>query len=78
MLRFVDDTFDPEQSATIGVFFVGVFIWRIFLGVDFRVTTINIDNQLVKLAIWVRLHMPYHFFRYRNCWFVGYCWSGKI
>jgi len=38
MLRFVDDTFDPEQSATIGV--------------DFRVTTINIDNQLVKLAIW--------------------------
>uniref|UniRef100_A0AC34RND3 Ras-related protein Rab-18 n=1 Tax=Panagrolaimus sp. JU765 TaxID=591449 RepID=A0AC34RND3_9BILA len=38
MLRFVDDTFDPEQSATIGV--------------DFRVTTVNIDNQLVKLAIW--------------------------
>uniref|UniRef100_A0A914YM08 small monomeric GTPase n=1 Tax=Panagrolaimus superbus TaxID=310955 RepID=A0A914YM08_9BILA len=38
MLRFVDDTFDPEISATIGV--------------DFRVTTINIDNNFVKLAIW--------------------------
>ncbi|KAI1725370.1 ras family domain-containing protein [Ditylenchus destructor] len=38
MLRFVDDLFDPEISATIGV--------------DFRVRTINIDGNLVKLAIW--------------------------
>ncbi|CAD5205841.1 unnamed protein product [Bursaphelenchus okinawaensis] len=38
MLRFVDDTFDPELSATIGV--------------DFRVTTMNIDGNSVKLAIW--------------------------
>uniref|UniRef100_A0A7E4VZF1 small monomeric GTPase n=1 Tax=Panagrellus redivivus TaxID=6233 RepID=A0A7E4VZF1_PANRE len=38
MLRFVDDTFDPEMAATIGV--------------DFRVTTMNIDNSFVKLAIW--------------------------
>uniref|UniRef100_A0A1I7RIE2 Ras-related protein Rab-18 n=1 Tax=Bursaphelenchus xylophilus TaxID=6326 RepID=A0A1I7RIE2_BURXY len=38
MLRFVDDTFDPELSATIGV--------------DFRVTTMNIDGNNVKLAIW--------------------------
>ena len=38
MLRFVDDMFDPEISATIGV--------------DFRVRSINIDGNLVKLAIW--------------------------
>lgn len=38
MLRFVDDTFDPELAATIGV--------------DFRVTSMNIDGNRVKLAIW--------------------------
>uniref|UniRef100_A0A0N4ZVH5 small monomeric GTPase n=1 Tax=Parastrongyloides trichosuri TaxID=131310 RepID=A0A0N4ZVH5_PARTI len=38
MLRFVDDTFNPELSATIGV--------------DFRVTTVNVNGDLVKLAIW--------------------------
>ncbi|KAI6203697.1 Ras domain containing protein [Aphelenchoides besseyi] len=38
MLRFVDDTFDEEMAATIGV--------------DFRVTTMNIDGNVVKLAIW--------------------------
>lgn len=38
MLRFVDDTFDPEISATIGV--------------DFRVASMTVDDTLVKLAIW--------------------------
>ncbi|CAL2035196.1 hypothetical protein CAEBREN_03430 [Caenorhabditis brenneri] len=38
MLRFVDDVFDPEQAATIGV--------------DFRVTSMVIDGNRVKLAIW--------------------------
>ncbi|GMT19254.1 hypothetical protein PFISCL1PPCAC_10551, partial [Pristionchus fissidentatus] len=38
MLRFVDDVFDPEQPATIGV--------------DFRVTSMNVDGNRVKLAIW--------------------------
>lgn len=38
MLRFVDDTFDAENPATIGV--------------DFRVTKMNIDGNDVKLAIW--------------------------
>ncbi|EJW81078.1 member Ras oncogene family RAB18A [Wuchereria bancrofti] len=38
MLRFVDDTFDPEIAATIGV--------------DFRVTTMMVDQNRVKLAIW--------------------------
>ncbi|KAL7070533.1 hypothetical protein ACQ4LE_010642 [Meloidogyne hapla] len=36
--RFVDDKFDPEMAATIGV--------------DFRIRTITIDDKLVKLAIW--------------------------
>ncbi|MCP9258171.1 Ras-related protein Rab-18 [Dirofilaria immitis] len=40
MLRFVDDTFDPEIAATIGV--------------DFRVTSMIVDNNRVKLAIWAR------------------------
>ncbi|KAH7731715.1 member Ras oncogene family RAB18A [Aphelenchoides avenae] len=38
MLRFVDDSFNEEIAATIGV--------------DFRVTTVNIDGNAVKLAIW--------------------------
>lgn len=38
MLRFVDDTFDEENPATIGV--------------DFRVTRMNLDGNEVKLAIW--------------------------
>ncbi|XP_051989869.1 ras-related protein Rab-18-B-like [Xyrauchen texanus] len=38
LLRFTDDTFDPELSATIGV--------------DFKVKTIAIDGNRAKLAIW--------------------------
>ncbi|VDK57549.1 unnamed protein product [Anisakis simplex] len=38
MLRFVDNTFDPEIAATIGV--------------DFRVTSMTVDGNRVKLAIW--------------------------
>ncbi|XP_029380513.1 ras-related protein Rab-18-like isoform X3 [Echeneis naucrates] len=38
LLRFTDDTFDPEQSATIGV--------------DFKVKTLAIDGNKAKLAIW--------------------------
>ncbi|EFO19615.1 Ras-like protein Rab-18 [Loa loa] len=38
MLRFVDDTFDPEIAATIGI--------------DFRVTSMMVDQNRVKLAIW--------------------------
>lgn len=41
LLRFTDDTFDPEQSATIGV--------------DFKVKTISVDGNVTKLAIWVSL-----------------------
>lgn len=38
LLRFTDDTFDPEQSATIGV--------------DFKVKTFTVDGNCTKLAIW--------------------------
>lgn len=38
LLRFTDDTFDPEQSATIGV--------------DFKVKTLQVDGNRAKLAIW--------------------------
>ncbi|KAG0725155.1 Ras-related protein Rab-18 [Chionoecetes opilio] len=38
LLRFTDDTFDIEQSATIGV--------------DFKVKTVTVDGNTVKLAIW--------------------------
>lgn len=38
LLRFTDDTFDIEQSATIGV--------------DFKVKTITVDGNTAKLAIW--------------------------
>ncbi|KAG7262423.1 hypothetical protein CRUP_001866 [Coryphaenoides rupestris] len=38
LIRFTDDTFDPEQTATIGV--------------DFKVKTIAIDGNTAKLAIW--------------------------
>jgi len=38
LLRFTDDVFDPDQPATIGV--------------DFKVKTIDVDGNLVKLAIW--------------------------
>ncbi|KAL5246505.1 hypothetical protein ACHWQZ_G018655 [Mnemiopsis leidyi] len=38
MMRFVDGMFDPEISATIGV--------------DFKVKTLNVEGNNVKLAIW--------------------------
>ncbi|XP_071399037.1 ras-related protein Rab-18-like isoform X2 [Centroberyx affinis] len=38
LLRFTEDTFDPEQTATIGV--------------DFKVKTVAIDGNSAKLAIW--------------------------
>lgn len=38
LLRFTDDTFDPEIGATIGV--------------DFKVKTLTVDGNKAKLAIW--------------------------
>ncbi|CAG2193111.1 RAB18 [Mytilus edulis] len=38
LLRFTDDTFDPEQAATIGV--------------DFKVKTLQVEGNRAKLAIW--------------------------
>uniref|UniRef100_A0A1D5RKX0 Ras-related protein Rab-18 n=2 Tax=Macaca TaxID=9539 RepID=A0A1D5RKX0_MACMU len=45
LLRFTDDTFDPELAATIGV--------------DFKVKTISVDGNKAKLAIWVRAFKMY-------------------
>lgn len=38
LIRFTDDTFDPDIGATIGV--------------DFKVKTVNIDGNKLKLALW--------------------------
>ena len=38
LIRFTDDLFDPDIGATIGV--------------DFKVKTINIDGNKLKLALW--------------------------
>ncbi|GAU99541.1 hypothetical protein RvY_10529-2 [Ramazzottius varieornatus] len=38
LLRFTDDNFDPELAATIGV--------------DFKVKSLSVNGNLVKLAIW--------------------------
>lgn len=57
MLRFVDDVFDPDISATIGMFDFFLSSLFIYLGVDFRVRTVNIDGNFVKLAIWVCFHI---------------------
>ena len=38
LLRFTDDTFDPDQAATIGV--------------DFKVKTLQVEGNRAKLAIW--------------------------
>uniref|UniRef100_G1QAN6 Ras-related protein Rab-18 n=2 Tax=Boreoeutheria TaxID=1437010 RepID=G1QAN6_MYOLU len=49
LLRFTDDTFDPELAATIGV--------------DFKVKTISVDGNKAKLAIWVRVFkIKFNFF----------------
>ncbi|EMP31606.1 Ras-related protein Rab-18 [Chelonia mydas] len=46
LLRFTDDTFDPELAATIGV--------------DFKVKTISVDGNKAKLAIWCHLEKTVH------------------
>lgn len=38
LIRFTDDTFDPDIGPTIGV--------------DFKVKTLNVDGNTTKLAIW--------------------------
>ena len=67
LLRFVNDTFDPEISATIGksstcttameqsCFKLSVNCLYIYTGVDFKVKTIVLDGKRVKLSIWVSI-----------------------
>ena len=68
LLRFTDDTFDPEQSATIGKHIYRTVSYhysnitttfRIYIsliisssGVDFKVKTLTVDGNRAKLAIW--------------------------
>ncbi len=40
LLRFTDDVFDTQLSATIGV--------------DFKVKNLSVDGNTTKLAIWVQ------------------------
>ncbi|XP_040848479.1 ras-related protein Rab-18 isoform X2 [Ochotona curzoniae] len=47
LLRFTDDTFDPELAATIDL---PNFLF--LQGVDFKVKTISVDGNKAKLAIW--------------------------
>jgi len=46
-VRFVDDNFDPTQATTIGV--------------DFKTKKITVDDNTVKLAIWVNLPLTRSF-----------------
>jgi Ras-related protein Rab-18 len=67
LLRFTDDTFLPQEevSATIGkmgpkqglAFYRNVmklFTHASCLGVDFKVSMMEVDGQTYKLTIWVR------------------------
>lgn len=38
-MRFIDDSFDPDQALTIGV--------------DFKTKKLTVDGNTVKLGIWV-------------------------
>jgi Ras-related protein Rab-18 len=40
-MRFTEDSFDPEQPATIGV--------------DYKTKIITVDGNTVKLSIWVNI-----------------------
>jgi Ras-related protein Rab-18 len=41
LLRFVEDSFDPDQPTTIGV--------------DYKTKKVTVDDNTVKLGIWVNL-----------------------
>jgi GTPase SAR1 family protein len=58
LLRFTDDKFDQEMAATIGVDFKGKFIsYHKNKNLVFfcSVKQLEVDNNCVKLAIWVRI-----------------------
>lgn len=62
LLRFTDDRFDQEMAATIGVDFKGNFFFtqkrhtvRSIMYIFHSVKQMNVDGNLVKLAIWVRV-----------------------
>lgn len=92
LLRFVSDTFDPDQAATIGE--MEEFFSRILptavralltalsplsvAGVDFKVKTIVLDQKRVKLSIWVSGGCGYMCLTLTLATFSGYGWAGTV
>ena len=49
LLRFADDNFTSSHISTIGKLLPSL---NSFVGIDFKIKTINIDGKNVKLQIW--------------------------
>jgi hypothetical protein len=52
LLRFTEDSFDPDQGPTIGSSFVVLILT--LKGVDFKPKIFDVNGNRVKLSIWVR------------------------
>lgn len=54
LLRFVDDTFNPNQTSTIGIAFSSFCIlYRIdAVGVDFKPKVMKVRNMKIQVTIW--------------------------
>ena len=50
LLRFVEDKFDLDQKATVGV--------------DLKIKEITVDDNTMKLATWVNLPLTWSFSQY--------------
>ena len=51
LLRFADDNFTSSHISTIGTLHITLSHLH-FIGIDFKIKTINIDGKNVKLQIW--------------------------
>ena len=52
LLRFTEDSFDPDQGPTIGSC-TRVHTLLPFVGVDFKPKLFDVNGNRVKLSIWV-------------------------
>lgn len=50
LLRFSEDQFPTSHMPTIGILLPLVIIQTV--GIDFKIKTIPVDNQRVKLQVW--------------------------
>ncbi len=48
LLRFADDNFTSSHISTIGNLFIQT-IYLLYIGIDFKIKTINIEGKNVKL-----------------------------